>query len=523
MPVTDCNRAARHASRLAAALIGLLAGAATAQSSSPATRIDPIVEAAMTRYHLAGMAVGVIEHGEVVYVRTLGERVAGSGQSITPDTLFKIASNSKAMTSTLLARLVQEGKLRWDDPVRKYLPDFRMADPWVSANMQVGDLLTHRSGLREGAGDLMLWPEPNTFTRRDILNALAYLKPAYSFRAGYAYDNLLYVVAGEVAAAAGHDSYDALLRHEVFEPLGLSRCQIGKWNRDAVGNVAQPHDRQGDRNVVIGADDAIVPDITSAAAGGVRCSLTDMLIWARNWLAPTPAQLTWLSPTQRQALWTPYTPMPISARRRSWDGTRLYAYGYGWRLADVDGTLTVSHTGTLSGMYSALTLLPDRQSGFVVLINSEAEDARTVLIETLTKYFTAPDSPHTFDWYANQLAHTTPESTSAKAKNEPTRPATAQELTSQLGRWRDPWFGTITLCPREGTVRFSATKSPRLTGIVMRSGHGYQVHWDHGDADAWLAFPANAKGVLHMRKVDSAADFSYDFEDLAFQREQGCD
>jgi CubicO group peptidase (beta-lactamase class C family) len=502
--------------------LSLASSLASATTTPEAARFDPVVEAVMAHYHLAGLAVGVIDHGKVVYTRTLGERVAGSGEAITPDTLFKIASNSKAMTSTLLARLVEEGKLRWDTPVRDILPDFRMADPWVTEHMQVGDLLTHRSGLREGAGDLMLWPEPNAFTREDILHGLAYLKPAYSFRAGYAYDNLLYVIAGMVAAKAGNDRYDALLRREVFEPLGLSRCQIGAWQRDSVGNVAEPHERQGDRNVVINADGAEIPDITSASAGGVRCSLNDMLTWARNWLVPTPQQLQWLTPEQRQILWTPYTPMPISARRRAWDGTRIYSYGYGWRIADVDGELTVSHTGTLSGMYSAMLLLPNRQSGFVVLINSEAEDARTVLIEALTKRFTAPNDTHDANWYADELdraAAKTRQATPAPSS----RDASADELREQLGRWRDPWFGTITLCPQGKEVRFAAAKSPRLAGSVKRAGDRYLVHWDHGDLDAWLDFPAKAGGELRMSKVDPSGDFSSDFEDLSFHREHACD
>ncbi len=107
--------------------------------------------------------------------------------------------------------------------------------------MQVGDLLVHHSGLPEGAGDLMLWPDPNQFTPADVVRGLRYFKPAYSFRSGYAYDNTLYIVAGQVAAAAGGAPYPTLLRREVFQPLGMSRCQIGTWNRDQVGNVARPH------------------------------------------------------------------------------------------------------------------------------------------------------------------------------------------------------------------------------------------------------------------------------------------
>src|SRR5690606_32636301 len=168
---------------------------------------DRMVQQAFDHYRLPGIAVGVIEDGKVVHVATRGELAAGEGAAVDADTLFKIASNTKAMTAAVLARLVQAGRLRWEDPVTRYLPSFRMYDPWVTRNMQVRDLLIHNSGLGLGAGDLMLWPEPNHFTRQDIIAGLAHLKPAGSFRADYAYDNLLYVVAGEVAAVAGGKPY----------------------------------------------------------------------------------------------------------------------------------------------------------------------------------------------------------------------------------------------------------------------------------------------------------------------------
>ncbi|MDW2980250.1 MAG: serine hydrolase [Rhodanobacter sp.] len=497
---------------------------ATAQSANPT--YDKIVDAVIARYQLPGIAVGVIEHGQVVYVRTAGETVAGSGQPVTPRTLFKIASNSKAMTTTLLGRLVDQGKLRWDDPVTKYLPQFRMNDPWVTANMRVGDLLTHASGLPEGGGDLMLWPEPNAFTRADIIHGLRFIKPAYSFRSQYQYDNLLYVVAGEVAAAAGGASYETLMQREVFEPLGLDRCQVGAWNRDTVGDVATPHRRDNGRNVAM-PEDAAIPAITSAAAGGIRCDLTDMLTWARNWLAPTSAQLKWLSPVQRDVLQAPHMLIPVSAQRRAWDNTHVMAYGYGWRMADVDGQWSVWHTGTLNGMYSMLALLPDRQSGFVLMINGEADDARTVLGEVLMKHFTAPGDSRDVRWYADALeqqakqrpANLTAPDTAAQ------RPAAARELAAWAGKYRDPWFGDISLCPRDGQLRFTAAKSPTLTGTVMRLGDRYLVHWDHGDLDAWLDFQPAAgdqPASLRMAKLDPQGDFSYDYEDLELRHAGSC-
>ena len=159
------------------------------------------------------------------------------------------------MTTGVLARLVDAGKLRWDDPGHALPAAFRMHDPWVTREMQVRDLLIHNSGLREGAGDLMLWPEPNLFTRADIIAGLAHLKPQHSFRSHYAYDNLMYVVAGEVAAAAAARRTKSWCGASCSSRCSMTRCQVGAWDRDGVGNVAQPHMRQGERNVVIRADD----------------------------------------------------------------------------------------------------------------------------------------------------------------------------------------------------------------------------------------------------------------------------
>jgi CubicO group peptidase (beta-lactamase class C family) len=504
------------------ALLSACGGDALVRSDAA---FDEIFDDAMSRYDLPGLAVGVIENGEVVYARTAGEIAAGSGKSINQDTLFKIASNSKAMTASVLARLVDAGKLAWSDPVVKHLPQFRMFDPWVSENIEVQDLLVHNSGLPEGAGDLMLWPEPNSFTREDIIAGLAHLKPGYGFRSGYAYDNLLYVVAGEVAAAAGGASYEELVRREVFEPLGLD-CRVGEWRSSEVGNVAQPHMRVDERNVVVRADENLVPAITSAAAGGIRCSLDAMLIWARNWLAPDAAQLEWLSEEQRQAMWTPRTLMPVGERRREWNNTHIHAYAFGFRLADVDGRWTVSHTGTLMGMYSVMTLLPDQRSGFVVLINGPGSKARTALNEVLLKQFTAPGQARTVEWYAQILDE--PVTAEQSAPDTSSRlPVMPERMRLQTGIWRDPWFGEVAICARGDRVRFSAAKSPRLEGTIMQVDERYLVDWDDDsvDAEAWLDFVSASDGQaqLRMEKVDPQADFSFDYEDLSFTREGDCE
>jgi len=522
----------------------------------PSTRIAEAVDDAVERYGLPGIAVGVVIDGEVRQVELRGETVAGSGEAIARDTLFKVASNTKAMTAALLARQVDAGLLAWDDPVVKHLPGFRMHEDWVTREMQVRDLLIHNSGLGPGAGDLMLWPEPNSFTRDEVIAGLAHLRPRWSFRSRYAYDNTLYIVAGEVAAAVGGAPFDVLLRREVFEPLGMDGCRIGEWTVADAAGIAAPHVR-GDGGWIARPDGAVVADMPMAAAGGVRCGLDDMLRWVRAWLDPqTPGSdgAPWLSDAQRDAAWTAHMPMPLSRRMRGWNRSHYYAYGHGWRLTDVDGTAKVSHTGTLSGMYSAVTLLPELGVGFVMLVNGNAGEARTVLEQALSKHFTAgaatgagrrvADAPreglvgHYAGLLAAERAATSGVATASGAppgapSGGPStvsgrRPAAASDSAAWLGRYRDPWFGEVTVCAAGDGVRFTSMKSPRLSGPVLREGERLLVDFDTlgADADAWMDFsPAaeDAPARLAMAKVDPEADFSYDYEDLAFERLGDCD
>ena len=512
---------------LLALLLPASAYAATTAGPDPQA-IDASVHQLIARYRLPGIAVGVIEDGKVVFARGYGETVHGSGDPVTDKTLFKIASNSKAMTAAVLARLVQQGKLQWDDPVVKHLPAFAMHDPWVTAHMTVSDLLVHNSGLPEGGGDLMLWPEPNLFDRDDIVRGLRHIKPAYGFRAGYAYDNLLYVVAGQVAAAAGGASYEELVRRELFTPLGLQGCRVGEFVLKDAGSVAQPHGRDGDVIVRTRGDADIVPAIASAPAGGIRCTLDDMLVWANSWLAPTDAQKAWLGDAQRAEMWKARTPMPISRLKRQWDDTHYYAYAYGFRLADADGEWTVSHTGTLGGMYSMMMLLPDRRAGFVFMINGDGGSARTVLGTALLKLFTAPEKSLGVAGYADALATPPPAAAPKPALPDIARrqPVSASELREWLGVWRDPWFGEVRICAVGEGVEWRAAKSPKMHGRISRLDGRHLLVWDDEavDENAWLAFSReDGKARLRMAKLNPDGDFSSDYEDLAFVRERGCE
>ena len=507
-----------HLLILAAAL------AAPSASSVDSAAIEADIAAVVRHEHLPGLAMAVVESGQVVYRHAAGAR--GDGGRVDEDTLFKIASNSKAMTAALLARLVQQGTLHWEDPVQRHLPGFRMHDAWVGEQMQVRDLLIHNSGLGLGAGDLMLWPEPNAFTRADIIAGLAHLKPVSSFRSHYAYDNLMYVVAGEVAAAAGGKPYDQLMREQVFEPLGMTRCQVGAWSVKRVGNVAQPHAWRGERNEVVNADAAISPDLPSMAAGGIRCSLRDMTRWMQVLLDPALVP-DWLGSEQRRTLWTLHMPMPLGERQRRWDNAHFYGYGYGWRVSDMDGQWKVAHTGTLSGMYSSLALLPDRKVGVVMLINGDGEDARTALMQAMLKRFTAPDDARpAMEYLAELKADRATQAASGHQRpaTAAAQPARGNDLPRWQGRYSDPWLGPASLCPGRDGLRFSVDKSPKLQAAVLQLQGRWLLRWDtlEDDAQAWLQPGEGAPPTLDLRAIDPDIDFSYDIQDLHFSRTGDC-
>jgi len=306
----------------------------------------------------------------------------------------------------------------------------------------------------------------------------------------------------------------------------MTRCQVGAWSVKRVGNVAQPHAWRGDRNAVVNADGAISPDLRSMAAGGIRCSLRDMTRWMQVLLDPALAP-GWLDAEQRRTLWTLHMPMALGERQRRWDNAHFYGYGYGWRVSDMDGQWKVAHTGTLSGMYSSLALLPDRKVGVVMLINGEGEDARTALMQAALKRFTAPNDARPAMEYLAELKADQAARAATGHQRPPmsdARQASASDLPRWQGRYSDPWLGPASLCPGKDGLRFSVDKSPRLQGAVLQLQGRWLLRWDTlgDDAQAWLRPGEGPAPTLDLRAIDPDIDFSYDFQDLHFTRTGDC-
>jgi CubicO group peptidase (beta-lactamase class C family) len=229
----------RFDSRRAVLLATLLlaAPALAKEKPAPLARLDVSVARAMQEFAVPGMAVAVVKDGRVAHAKGYGVRRLGEPAAVDADTLFGIASNTKAFTCAAISILGEDGRLDWDDPVTKHLPDFQMYDPWVTREVTLRDLVTHRAGLGLGQGDLMWWPATD-FTRREIVRGIRYLKPVSSLRSRYAYSNVMYVAAGEVVAQVSGRSWDDFLRERILAPLGMTRTNTSAGTN--ASNVAVP-------------------------------------------------------------------------------------------------------------------------------------------------------------------------------------------------------------------------------------------------------------------------------------------
>ena len=484
---------------------------------------EKYIERVLAEEQVPGAAVGIWYRGELLLLRGFGVTNVERPQPVNEDTLFKLASTSKAFTTAALGLLVEDGKLEWDGRVVDYLPQFRLADPWVTREFRVVDLLTHRSGLGPGAGDLMLWPQPNQYTRADVIAGLAHLPVTGSFRADYAYDNLLYIVAGELIAAVSGQSYEEFVQEHLLAEMGLNHCFAGPVPETARSNLADPHRLEDSGLVVDTPNLAGHEPIVLAAAGGMHCSAGDMLTWLRTLIAggATPVGTRLLTEETRDRLWKPETLMPFSPQRAERDGGHFYAYALGWRVQDMHGKRVIHHTGSLSGMYAWAAVVPEEDLALVVLMNRSAGAARQALIYGLLKPFlNAPEQ----DWLAYfQELYGTPEEAVAAEQLDPPAGFTAVSEKDLIGSYQDPWFGDIQIHRSVSGLRWRALKSPRLAGALTPAGEGvWALDWDDRslNADAWMVADRSESGALQltMQPKSRGTDFSYDFHDLRFEK-----
>lgn len=506
--------------------LGLTILPAHAQVAAP---VDYAGEAKRIMAGLAatGMTAAVLIDGKVVYSGAEGTIEDGKPAPVTTETLFPIASISKAFTTTALAMLVDEGKLAWDDPVRKYIPEFAMYDPWVSEHFTVRDALTHRSGLPLGAGDLTIWPDGNA-TPADVIASLKYLRPTTGFRDGYAYDNLLYIVAGEIVERVSGQAWTDFVSSRIFAPIGMRDCAADKSLIRPGQAFVSGHERAAADTHGTPIDQRMTFSKTWDAAGGIWCTSGDMMKWGKFWLdgGVSADGKRLLSDKQAQELWTGVTPVSATVSPATGKGN-LVLYGLGWFVSNTQGTPIVYHSGGAPGVTSNFIILPAKKT---VIFASSNDYLSTAGAWTRHVTDALADGKQDADVVGLAIAANAKANTEAAAAltNAVSPPKDAARptlpLDAYVGTYRDPWYGAVKITRRGKRLFIDMSRSALLDGpLTPFNGDTFAAIWPDKTmkADAFVTFSVkDGKAVgMKMKAISDITDFSYDFHDLDLQRE----
>ena len=497
-----------------------------AQISS--TQVDELVDRTLKTFNVPGIAVAIVKDGKIIHAKGYGIKSVLTNEKVDANTLFGIASNSKAFTSAALAMLVDEGKVKWDDKVIKYLPNFKMYNEYVTNEFTIRDLLTHRSGLGLGAGDLMIWPDGSDFTAQDIIQNLQYLKPVSGFRTQYDYDNLLYIVAGEVIRIASGLSWCDFVEERMMKPLEMNHSAASFLRLKDTTNIIAPHVPIDGKLKVIKRYQNQLFD----AAAGIYSSVNDLSKWTimqmNNGKYGTENKQLF-SKKEHNEMWQLQTIIPATARPPY--NTHFSGYGLGWFLSDVKGYKQVTHTGGLEGIVTQVTLLPELNLGIIVLTNQQSGAAFRVITNTIKDSYLGIQSE---DYVTNYSASLKQKEASADKATDEVWATVAKnkkdkikiDFKSFTGTYKDNWFGEILLSEKKERLYFASKRSPQLSGeVFLYKDTNYVVKWDNAyfHADAHLFFECDATGKavrLTMKPISELTDFSYDFQDLDFCKVQ---
>jgi len=487
-------------------------------------RIDTAAKQAMATFDVPGMAIAIVKDGKIVFAKGYGVREKGKTAPVTPDTIFQIGSNTKAFTAAALAILVDEGKLTWDDKVIDHLPDFRMYDPYVTREFTIRDLLTHRSGLGAGAGDLMFVPATD-MSRAEVIRGLRHLRPVSGFRSKYDYDNLLYIVAGEVVASASGQSWEDFVENRIMKPLGMTRCSANLARVAGRVNVASPHVVMEGKATAVRAMnmDVVGP------AGTINCSLTDMTKWLTVQLnrGALSDSRRLFSSERSSEMWAMNTVQPASPALDSLLRTHFTGYALGWEVSDNFGFMRVAHTGGVIGTVTSVAMIPELKLGVLVFTNQESGAAmQAVNNQILDAYVRAPSR----DWVEIAVAYTAGKASDAAqveadvSAKLAAATAPALPLDAYVGRFRDPWRGEATIAKAGDRLVLKISRTTSLEATLQPySGNIFVARWvDRSiNADAFVRFEQGFDGKIRaitLQAISPATDFSFDFHDLAFER-----
>jgi CubicO group peptidase (beta-lactamase class C family) len=508
-----------------------LALAASAATAAPPPGFEQRVEQLRKDFGVPGVAITIVENGKVTLAKGWGVRDVTTNQPVDADTIFFTGSTGKAFTNAALATLVDAGKIKWDDKVIDHMPDFRMWDPWVTREMTIRDLLVHRSGLGLGEGDLLFLPN-STLSRKETVRRIRYLKPATSFRSGYAYDNILYMAAGQLIEEVSGETWERYIHDHVFAPLGMTNSTDTVAEFRANPDHASPHSRDSGPVHGMGTQvplnqDAMIAQ-NAAPAGGLAISANDMSHWllaqlGRGSIPGSGKRL--FSEEQSEQMWTGVVPTPVRQFPPEFAATEanFSLYALGWDVSDYRGEKVIGHDGAVLGSQATIALVPGKNVGIFIAANSEDGEIILGLRDELLDYYLGapqgqwPEKFHAFKM--GRLAAAAKQVQTAAAKPAPIGPSLP--LDRYVGDYTDPWYGTINV-RRSGkglTIAF-----PHSSGMEGPLTHYQYDTFRTNPALSWVepayvTFAVDADGKIDrvtMKAVSPRADFSWDYQDLLF-------
>lgn len=471
-----------------------------AQTRNPLDGLDAYIENAMRDWKIPGLAVGIVRNDSVVYAKGFGVRTVGKADKVDEHTLFAIASDTKQFTGALMAMMVDDGKLRWDAPLINYLPTLRFGDDDLTRQMTVRDALTHRSGLARAD---LLWTAGWQYDRTELLRRLRYLKPSWALRTRYGYSNLMYLAAGEAAAAATGKSWDVLMRERILGPLGMTETNTSVTLLQSMTNVASPH-AESDGAV------RVVPYTNidnAAAAGAINSNVADMTKWLRFQLDSGRVNGKRLV-SKRNFIEThsPQVVTRLDSTYRAFNPfTHVRSYAFGWQVMDYRGREMLSHAGNLAGMNAMVGLLPEEKTGIVVLTNLEGNALReSIMYKVFDLYLGAPPR----DWSrVSLLEKASFDSIDARDRRDAdarrvrgTR--TSLPLTRYAGTYSDSLYGAAKVRVEGGHLVLDL--SPKLVGDLSHWHYDtFRVTWrDHREGTNMVTFSLDADGQVEQMSTD---------------------
>ncbi|MEO8712464.1 MAG: serine hydrolase [Parafilimonas sp.] len=507
--------------------LGIIIPNVSAHAQISSSQIDTLVQNALKKFDVAGVALAIVKDGKILYEKGYGVKSIATNSLVDVHTNFQIASNSKAFTTAALSILVDEGKISWKDKVRDYIPKFKMYNDYVTENFLIEDLLCHRSGLGLGAGDLMDFPDGTDFTIQDKLTFFQYFKPTSAFRTQFDYDNQLYMVAGELIARISGMTWEKFVQTRILDPLQMSNSFSSLEAMKDKSNMATPHSTSTGKIRTIG----FFEESINGAAGGIVSNVDDMSKWMITQLNKGKYGINLdkqlFTEARQKEMWTIHTVTGTNPDPRY--NQHFGGYGFGWGLGDIKGNLRVAHTGGLPGMLTSVTMIPDLKLGIVILTNTENGGGAlfSAINNIIIDSYLGLDKIDWIDRYAKRLEAqkdngdsitTKVWQTVADAKN------TKFNAADFTGIYEDKWFGKIEVFLKEGQLWFKAYRSPKLNGpMYFYNANTFAIKWEYQDmpCDAFAMFSLDEEGKaqsIKMKGISPNIDFSFDFQDLDLQR-----